>query len=191
MDIDDNIKTTIDNPKPVVLSQDSLEMLCVEGTESEIALRMSFRLAEDRPGADSSDRFLCLVDTSSVIPKLTLHADLVPTGQYYDAKNYAIQRLKIRIDSLPIDGERTYNLNRAELKAYVLYFKKVNGRQVDVIDTVVLRNFDDYNFGFLNQNVVSAKHMLRLSLDYQVLSTTVYDGKRRVARLRAVTKIRY
>ncbi len=190
IDMDDTHNSVV-NPKPVVLNADSVEMSSVEGTDSDDALRRTFRL-ETGLNADSTDKFLCLVDTSGVIPKLTLHATLVPTGQYLRIDSYAMQRVSIKLDSVPIDGDKVVHLRNGEIKAVVLAFtREQHDRIITVLDTISLQLEDDYNYAILSQNVIGAKRAIRLGLNLQMLSNSKLDDKRRLARLQAVARLRY
>ncbi len=188
---DDKSHRSVDNPKAVVLTRDSIELQSVEGTDTPEALSKTFRFADDGPSLDTASAFCCTVDTSSAVPKLSLCADLVPTGQYTDPHSYSVQRLCIRVKNLAIDGENIVSLDSGQLTAVVWGARKRYGRPVDVLDTVQLKTFDEYDFAYLAQNVVSGRRALRLSLDFQVKALSQIEGKLRGGRLRAVAKFRY
>ncbi len=190
MDIPDT-KVHVDKPQAITVPVDSIELQSIEAIDNPETLSRTFRFARGPVLADSSDAFLCRIDTSNEIPKLTLHASLVPTGEKLDVRTYAVQRLMIRIDSMPLDGDVVRNLCTGQMTAFVLAYKRINGRTVEVMDTVQLHRNDDYNYAYLSQNLLSSKRGCRLSLDFSTLSETLLDGKARLCRLRAVAKLRY
>jgi hypothetical protein len=191
IDIDDKKKTEdIDPPKPLLLSPDSVDVQCFESAENEESFKKRYGISELVERTSSYSTFRCLVDTTTSIPKLSLHVDLIPTQEFFPASSHTVKRIMIRIDSIAINGSERYILSHGEISMVIAVPAKVNNRSVIVHDTVSIQQPNDYSFAVLNQNMVGEKTMLRLSLVAQTSSKIIVNNQLRIGRFQGVIKIR-